>query len=485
MDRLACVNIAALPLQLLLQLEPEWLNHPAVVVEDDRPQALVLFVNERARRLGVRTGQRYATALALTSDLRAGTMSQLKIDERIHALADCLRRYSPHVEPSTDTPGVFWLDAQGLNRLYPSLHDWAQAVRLALQRAGFRATIAVGFTRFGVYALAKYYKGTTVCADAAVERAAMHRVPLAYVDLDPDVRDRLLLLKVETVGAFLRLPGDGIKQRFGDRAAALYQLAAGHRFAPLVPLAPDERQEQQIHLDAAEIHTERLIFIVKRLLDALLASLVRQAQAVTELELWMKLDDRTTRTERVRPAASTVDAAQLLALVRLRLDALRLSAGIVTLRVAAEICPAAAHQRHLFALHSRRDPDAATQAFARLRAEFHEQVVVRARVCDAHLPSGQFEWEPLEHLPVACAARVVASRPLVRRIYATPVPVSTPGFCRADFSGPRNGPYILSGGWWGGGVQRDYYFAPADTGALRWMYYDHRKKRVFLQGAVE
>ena len=479
MDRLACVNIAALPLQLLLQREPEWLNHPVVVVEDDRPQGLVLFLNERARRLGVRAGQRYATALALSSDLRAGTISQLKLDERIHALAECLRRYSPHVEPSTETPGVFWLDAQGLNRLYPSLHDWAQAVRLALQRAGFRATIAVGFTRFGVYALAKYHQGTTICADAVVERAAVHRVPLPYVDLDPDVRERLLALKVGTVGAFLRLPGDGIRQRFGDRAAAMYQLAAGQRFAPLVPLPADEREEPQVHFDAAEIHTERLIFIVKRLLDALLASLVRQAQAVVVLELWMKLDDRTTRTECVRPASSTIDAAQLLALVRLRLDALRLSSGIVTLRVAAETCPAGAHQRQLFSLHSRRDPDAATQAFARLRAEFHDQVVVRARVCDAHLPAGQFEWEPLEHMPVQSAARVVNARPLVRRIYATPVPVPMPA------PGRRTGPYILSGGWWGGGVRRDYYFAPAGAGVLHWMYYDHRKQRVFLQGCVE
>lgn len=483
MDRLACVNIAALPLQLLLQAEPAWREQPAVVVEDDRPQALVLFLNERARRLGVRAGQRYATALALTNDLRAGTISRLRIDQRSHVLADCLRRYSPHVEPSTTTPGVFWLDAQGLNRLYPSLDDWARAVRLALQRAGFRATMAVGFTRFGVYALATHHQGITVCADAADERAAVHRVPLASVDLDPDVRERLLALGVDTVGAFLRLPGDGIRQRFGDATATLHRLAAGDRFAPLVPAPADERQERQVHFDAAEIHTERLIFIVKRLLDSLLASLVRQAHAVVELELWMTLDDRTTRTERVRPAASTVDATQLLALVRLRLDALRLSAGIVTLRVAAETCPAGAHQHRLFARHTRRDPDAATQAFARLRAEFHERVVVRARLCDAHLPAAQFAWEPIDRVPVRAAARVVTARPLVRRMYTNPVPLPA-GSIDQHASSRHLGPYILSGGWWGGGVRRDYYFAPTD-GNLQWVYYDHRKRRVFLQGCVE
>jgi protein ImuB len=476
-DRLACVNIAALPLQLLLQREPEWLNQPAVVVEDDRPQTLVLFLNERARRLGVRSGQRYATALALTSELRAGTISQLQIEQRVHTLTDLLRRYSPHVEPSTGTPGVFWLDAQGLNRLYPSLHDWAHAVRLALQRAGFKATIAVGFTRFGACALAKFYRGTTVCMDVAQERAAVSRVPLTYVELDPDARERLLALGVETVGAFLRLPGDGIRQRFGDATAELYALAAGRRFAPLVPAPLEEPHDRQVHFDAPEIHAERLLFIVKRLLDSLLASLVRQALAVAELELWMKLDDRTTRTERVQPAASTIDPAQLLALVRLRLDALRLTAGIVTLRVAASACPASAHQRRLFALHTRRDPEAAAQAFARLRAEFHERVVVRARLCDAHLPSAQFVWEPIECVPSGTTARVVTSRPLVRRIYTTPQPASAP-------AQRLLGPYVISSGWWNGGVHRDYYFTPAGSN-LRWVYYDHRQQQFFLQGGVE
>ena len=478
MDRLACVNIAALPLQLLLQLEPDWLTQPAVVVADDRPQAPVLFLNERARRLGVRTGQRYATALALTSNLRAGTMSRLRIDERVHALTECLRRYTPHVEPSTDTPGVFWLDAQGLNRLYPSLRDWAQAVRLALQRAGFKATLAVGFTRFGVYALAKFHRGTTVCADADEERGAVHRVPLAYIDLDPDVRERLLILGIETVGAFLRLPRDGIRQRFGDATARLYELAAGHGFAPLVPTPAESPADRQIHFDAPEIHTERLLFIVKRLLDSLLASLVREALAVVELELWMKLDDRTTRSERVRPAASTIDAAQLLALIRLRLDALHLAAGIVTLRVTAETCPADAHQRGLFPLHTRRDPDAATQAFARLRAEFHEHVVVRARLRDAHLPAAQFAWERLDRLPAGTTARVVPLRPRVRRIYTSPMPASAPA--ERPF-----GPYVISGEWWDSALRRDYYFTPAANGTLRWVYYDHRQHRFFLQGGVE
>ncbi|MEQ1573253.1 MAG: DNA polymerase Y family protein [Vicinamibacterales bacterium] len=503
MDRWACVDIVAFPLQLLLKVQPAWARLPCAVVEDDKPQALVQFVNARAYEHGVRPGQRYAAALALARDLQAGTIPLSQIARNTRVLADRLRRYSPHVEPSADVPGVFWLDARGLSRLYPSLRDWAQAVRLDMQRAGMRATVAVGFTRFGVYTLAKCHRGITVCTEAGEERAAVEHVPLSSVDFEPDARARLAALGIETMGAFLRLPGDGIRQRFGAAAHAVHQLAAGHRWAPLVPAPAEEPQTRLVHFDTPETNTERLIFIVKRLLDSLMAALVPQAHAIIELALWMKLDDRSTRTELVRPAAPTVDATQLLALVRLRLDlstrsgssraasrddALRLSAGIVTLRITATTCPATSEQRRLFPHHARRDPELANQAFARLRAEFGERAVVRARIGNAHLPAARFEWEPFDHVPLRASPAVVTTRPLVRRIYAQPLPLASRFSVQAPASpepGAVLGPYVVSGGWWGGGVHRDYYFAPTAGGNLWWVYYDHRRQRFFLQGCVE
>jgi protein ImuB len=512
-DRLACVDLAAFPLQLLLLAEPTWARLPAAVVEDDKPQALVLFVNMRARRLGVRPGQRYATALSLASNLQAGVISPSQIERHVRLLADRLRRYSPHVEPASDAPGVFWLDAQGLGRLYPSLHAWAQAVRLDLQRAGMRATVAVGFTRFGAYALAKFHQGTTVCEDAGEEQAAVQRVPLVCVELNPTVRERLLTLGIQTIGEFLRLPADGIKQRFGEETDTLYQLAAGHRWAPLVPVPADQPHERLAHFDTPEARADRLIFIVKRQLDSLLAELVRLGHAVIELVLWMKLDDRTARTESVRPAASTLDATQLLALVRLRLDALRLPAGIVTLRLTAITCPATSEQRRLFPHYARRDPELADQAFARLRAEFGEQSVVSARLGNGHLPTAQFTWEPIAHIPLRASPAIVTARPLVRRILAQPrklgadfvrpalgsgllaLGTSSEACAKAQSLKPEAqslepravaaGPYVIAGAWWNGGVRRDYYFTPAENGNLWWVFFDHRRRRFFLQGFIE
>jgi protein ImuB len=47
-DRLACVDLPAFALQLLLKRHPEWRAYPAAVVAEDKPQGLVLQINERA-----------------------------------------------------------------------------------------------------------------------------------------------------------------------------------------------------------------------------------------------------------------------------------------------------------------------------------------------------------------------------------------------------------------------------------------------------
>ena len=51
------------------------------------------------------------------------------------------------------------------------------------------------------------------------------------------------------LGEMVRLPGGGILERFGSEAHRLYQLAAGERWDPLVPLAPPEAPDERVVLD--------------------------------------------------------------------------------------------------------------------------------------------------------------------------------------------------------------------------------------------
>ena len=115
MRQMACVDVPALPLQLLLRQHPDWAEQPVAVVDTDRPQGRVLWVNSRARRSRVLPGMRYAAALSLAAGLHAGEVGRGTIDRAIAFVAERLREFSPGVEPVQDDPGAFWLDASGLD----------------------------------------------------------------------------------------------------------------------------------------------------------------------------------------------------------------------------------------------------------------------------------------------------------------------------------------------------------------------------------
>jgi len=475
------------------------------VVAEDKPQATILRVSQKARQAGVLSGLRYAAGSSLMSHLRAGVVPPAEIDRGVAELANRLMRFTPQVEPSQEDPGVFWLSGMGLNLLYPSPREWARAVCADIQAQGFRAIMVAGFTRFGTYAVAKSRQGIVVFEDPLEERAAAQEVPLDLLDLDPDLRDALSRLGVRTVRSFLSLPAAGLRERFGPAAYRLHRMASGDLWQPLEPRAPEEPLCQRLLLDDPESAASRLLFLIKRLLHPLLAALALRGEALAELIVRFLLHRMDWREEPIRPAAPTLDSVQLLDLVRLRLERVEFSAGVVEIELEAKGSPAAREQIRLFAERPARDLDAANRALARLRAEFGDGAVVRARLVPGHLPEARFQWEPLKRVELPRndlnglndlnVLNCPTAKVLVRRILAKPVPLSSQPRTHDDgwlVLGPRYGaverllgPYIFSGGWWNREIYREYYFAGTRRGDLLWLYYDRPRHRWFLQGWVE
>ncbi|HWH77314.1 MAG TPA: DNA polymerase Y family protein, partial [Candidatus Binatus sp.] len=299
--RLACVDLPAFPLQLLLRRHPDWLGHPAAVVAEDKPQGLILWVNEAARQQGVLPGLRYAAAFSLASSLRAGEVSPAETKQAIADLIQRLICFTPEVEPSTEEPGVFWLNGSGLRHLYASPRQWALAIQQDLRAQGFAINLAVGFTRFGSYAATKAKSGITIFRDPAEEQAAARAVPLNRLNIEPKFRDALFKLGIKTVGDLLTLPPGGLRERFGKAAHRLYRMAAGDLWTPLEPSTPQEPARQRLLLDDAEADTTRLLFLLKQLLHPLLATLASRHQALAALWLSLLIDHGDWFKELLRP----------------------------------------------------------------------------------------------------------------------------------------------------------------------------------------
>lgn len=179
MVQTACVDIRALPLQLLLRAHPEWKARPVVVVDRDKPQGIILWANHHARACRILPGLRYAAGLALSRDLCGGVVGEAEIADAKEQLTQRLWAFSPRIEPAAET-GVFWLDASGLRFLFPSLEAWAANICGDLRALQFAAVVAVGFSRFGSYAAARANRGNIVFGNAAEERAQV-RLPVLDV----------------------------------------------------------------------------------------------------------------------------------------------------------------------------------------------------------------------------------------------------------------------------------------------------------------
>jgi protein ImuB len=494
-DRLACVDVPVLPLQLLLRDNQDWKGHPVAVIDVDRPQGLLLLVNKAAWNAGVRPGQRFAAALGIESGLRAGVVSSERIRSTVAEIGARLQRHSPDVEPYAAHPGVFWVDAGGLKHLFPVIRSWAEKLREDLASIGFESFVVVGFARFGTYAVSRLRHGLTIFETRHDEDAAMRRTPLRRLDLDPASRDQLAALEINTVGDLLKHKAASLRRRFGDSVWKLRTFAEEDLFSSLQPLPHEEPLECFTEFETPEKDATRLLFFIKRDLDALLAELARRSLSLSEIRFFLRLDRRQKYEETLKPAFPTLDSAQLTGLIRLRLETLKLKAGVTDLRLVAGVVPATTEQLLLFKTHQR-DLEAGSRALARLRAEFGEDVAVRPVLREAHLPSASFAWEKAVSIPeVTLRWRDVHLHPFIRRIRVKPLalpprPRGEPdGWLLRGLEHGRveklHGPYLLSGGWWQKEVRRKYYFVETNRDEIFWIYSDERRKLYFLEGCVE
>ncbi|WP_168210608.1 Y-family DNA polymerase [Persicimonas caeni] len=498
MDRLACVNVIDLPLQLLLRRNPGWQERPVVVVDRDQPNGLVQWTNKYARCSRILPGMRYAQALSLKHDLHAGTVTDEEIAESVDEIARLLLDYTPVVEAAHGQPGIFWLGARGLDRLFRSFERWAKTVaEELLDKEGFYTTVVVGFSRFGTWAIARAKRGGMLVLDEADEQDRLvRRVPLEALHVDPNFRDQLRKLGIGRVGELLELPPEGVRRRFGKEALLLYRRARGDLEMPLTPYKPEDDPEEHLSLGAPETVSTKLVFWIKRYLHPLLSELERRQDKLTRLEVVFIYERAGHDKFDVRPAEPTTDEGQILDLLRLRLDALELRGGVVEIDLCAHTAQAQTEQLEVFVAKKKRDLGAANRALARLRAELGDEAVVRARLADGHLPEASYRWEPIDRLDEA-QPDDIELRPLVRRIRRRPEPLSHSRLGldldrqrdrqrdRQDDSIELAGPFVVSGGWWAGGVHRDYHFAQTPDGEIVWVYWDEKRQRWYRHGGFE
>lgn len=496
-QRIACVDIPALPLQILLRSYPQWLDLPVAVVQNDRPQGIILWVNAHARTHRILPGMTFAAGQALSAQLRAAEVSNEMVSHTVTELHEQLSDFSPRVEVHRD-PGVFWVDPNGLDSLYGNLEQWASMICETLAHRGFQSHTVVGFHRYLTYALARAGPRSSakhsswVSPNPHLESRIAARVPLSHLALSPSLRNQLYLLGIETLGQFLRLSASELHARFGDEAIRLHRQASDH-WTPLQPRPLIQAISGSIQLDHPDETHTRLLFALKSKLHQLLKHLSERGEALSSIKLILHLDHEQPHSEQLEPAQPTLDSMIILDLLRLRLESLVLPAPVESATLELEGIRATHDQLVLFRTQQRRDLKSANLALARVRARFGPLTVTRAKLRAAHLPEAAFVWEPIS--TIRFPTRLPADHqppPLCRRLFSNVFPLPPRPNKRHRWRlGTRgavthlHGPYRVNGGWWVRVVERDYYFAELENGDVVWIYYDKPRDRWFLHGVID
>lgn len=474
MDRLACISVPALGLQIALRR----LSGSVVLVADDKPTSPVLNLNRQARDQGLTVGMRYSEALVVAPEAKAAVVPEDVIQGTRREIMRLLEGWTPRIEGCPFDPGSFWADPRGLEGLFGSEVAWGMGVRRALGELGLRASVVVGTSRLGTYVLARSRRSTVISSNA--EDRAVRAASLDIFPLPPRHRRLLKRLGVGTWGDLADLPASDVDARFGPSLLQEVRRLEGWSRLPLQgrptpPVATRTRRPEVALKDheALEAHLEEP-------LGELLGDAARRGRLGSLLRLVLVLEEGEPLVETLRPASPTASGVVWGRLLGLRLSALALKAGVVEIRLALDEVALPPGCEDLFAAPVVRDLRRGAEALALIRAQWGDRAALRPVLVDTHRPEESFRWEVAVDLrpPRPTSAPGTPGRAGLRRVPWVRTSGTSPAGRRLG------GPWVLQTVG-EPRVDREYWFLELPRGEVAWVSWEREERVSTCEGWVD
>lgn len=496
--RTACLYIPALPLAALLRAQPDLCGTAIAVVAGAGTQARVVAVSGEAAQQGVVLGLSTAQAQARYARLAVVASSTDLTRAAQAALCDVAESFSPRVEDAGN--GVAYFDASGLGTLFPDENDLAQAAARRAESVGLPAQIGLAGSKTAAYLAARDGGGVAV-VPAGEEWSFLAPVSVDLLEPSRDLAATLQRWGIRTIGDLVGLPAAAVATRLGPEGLRLVTLARGDERQRLQPRPAPLSCEESIEVDYGIDTIEPLLFVLRGLLDRLVARLEIRGLVCGDLRLSLRLADRGRDERTVAVAAPSNDRKALLALVRLHLETHPPAAAIEGLRLLAvpeRLRPA---QLDLFR-PSGPAPARLATTLAQLTALCGADRVGAPAPAADHRPDGYAIAEFTLDGGGAGVVREPAAAPtngtvaLALRAVRPPREIEVlcqrdrPQWVRGDDIGGQvvqaAGPWRRQGNWWDEQrYARDYYDAQLSDGGVYRIYRDLETARWFLAGSYD
>ncbi|MEZ4288176.1 MAG: hypothetical protein R3A47_08550 [Polyangiales bacterium] len=488
-----CVSLRFFPrlaLQIALRQRPHWRGSPVAIVDNDGPQGRIVLLNEQAKHQRLEIGMLHSTGRHIVPTLRTAVIDKNATATQNEDFCRSLQLFSPKVEPSDTIDGAFFLDPQGLQKIFGDEITWCKSILRYLHAQQWTAAVGVGFCRYRLLAIASQNKNIWISKSQTHENDQANKTPLEYLDLQAHLHQELRLLGIRTLGDLLKIPPAEMQNRYGLKE--FYLRFSDLSPLPLQPVFFESPVQIYLPIEPPDDDRTRLLFVIKRGLHDLIKAVVSRANSLKGLLLRFGLDHAPEHLESIYPATPTCDETALIELVRLRLEQTLLEQKVESITLQAIVLKHHFEQENFESHHAKRDLHAADRALARIAAAYGPRVVTRASLKESHLPEVGFFWEQAKNVVFP---NHVSSHSffLIRRLYARPKPLlsrfdsnKTPiPLLRGDEITELYGPHRVSGGWWKRQVERDYYYATTTKGALLWIFYDRPRRQWFVHGELD
>lgn len=368
-------------------------------------------------------------------------------------------------------PDALRLDIGASLRLFGGLPALLQQVRDDLAAMALPAHVAVATTPLAALWLARAGDGM-VCPDLAATRVALGGVPLDALRLVPPLARRIEGFGLRRVGDVLALPRASLGARLGKPFVIDLARALGELPDPQICFVFPERFEQALELPAPVEAAPVLLFAARRLVAALAGWLAARNGAVRALDCLIEHGHGHVTALPLAFSAPVHDAARIERVLKESLDALRLPAPALALRLCAPETVAREAGSLVLFDGAGQGREALAELMDRLAARLGAPAV-QGLACHAdHRP----EHASCGHPAAAPGAPLVT---LPRPLWLLDPPEALRESCgRPQRAGPLRlaaGPERIESGWWDGAdARRDYFIAIDGAGRWLWIFRDPR-----------
>ncbi len=482
----ACLLLPSLPLDVFARaLAPADAAQPFAVATGGHYPRIVI-ANAVARDAGVAAGQLVSASLAFAPGLVLRDRDRQAEAAAIAAVATWVMQFTPTV--SLAPPDAVLAEIGGSLRLFDGLPRLTARLAGGARDLGYAARLALAPTPTAALLLARADRCAAV-PDAAALGEALSPLPLAHLDVAPDIVATLAAAGVVTFGQACALPRAALARRTGTAFVATLDRARGLIADPRMPFVPPPRYAGRLELPAPVANIEALAFAVNRLVHELAGWLTGHGQGVIEMSLVLAheryMGVKTgvpATTVRIKLAAPAREPAHLITVLRERLARVALPAPVEAITLASEITAPLAGRN--LGLLPGDDAPATVPLLDLLRARLGEDAVTLVALRAEHRPERAWhESESRVRLDFSRSfakandgARKIESDPISPRpvwLLAEPEPLGH--LIEARPWVLKDGPERIESGWWDGAdVRRDYFVAESPHGETAWIYRDGR-----------